>query len=159
MSLMVKPFSMALLGWLFIRGVFADYLPADQLDAYIAGLILLAAAAMAIAPSGCRTASQEREADHFIDSHVAQVAPLWTQANLTYWDATTTGKPEAWEKLKELQLAMRAIYSDRAEFERIKVFRNGGPGYWPHPARDGGECLDHRRLTRLCRSNGSKRLD
>ena len=40
----VKPFSMALLGWLFIRGVFADYLPADQLDSYIAGLILLAAA-------------------------------------------------------------------------------------------------------------------
>ena len=40
----VKPFSMALLGWLFIRGVFADHLPAGQLDAYIAGLILLAAA-------------------------------------------------------------------------------------------------------------------
>jgi len=40
----VKPFSMALLGWLFIRGVFADQLPAEQLDAYIAGLILLAAA-------------------------------------------------------------------------------------------------------------------
>ncbi len=40
----VKPFSMALLGWLFIRGFFAEYLPADQLDAYIAGLILLAAA-------------------------------------------------------------------------------------------------------------------
>jgi ACR3 family arsenite transporter len=40
----VKPFSMALLGWLFIRGVFSDYLPADQLDSYIAGLILLAAA-------------------------------------------------------------------------------------------------------------------
>jgi ACR3 family arsenite transporter len=35
---------MALLGWLFIRGVFAPYLPAEQLDAYIAGLILLAAA-------------------------------------------------------------------------------------------------------------------
>ena len=40
----VKPFSMALLGWLFIRGLFAEYLPADQLDSYIAGLILLAAA-------------------------------------------------------------------------------------------------------------------
>ena len=40
----VKPFSMALLGWLFIRHFFADYLPADQLDSYIAGLILLAAA-------------------------------------------------------------------------------------------------------------------
>jgi ACR3 family arsenite transporter len=40
----VKPFSMAFLGWVFIRHVFADYLPQDQLDSYIAGLILLAAA-------------------------------------------------------------------------------------------------------------------
>jgi arsenite transporter len=40
----VKPFSMALLGWLFIRHVFVSYLPAEQLDSYIAGLILLAAA-------------------------------------------------------------------------------------------------------------------
>ncbi|WP_313913108.1 ACR3 family arsenite efflux transporter [Tahibacter sp.] len=40
----VKPFSMALLGWIFIRHVFAAYLPPDQIDAYIAGLILLAAA-------------------------------------------------------------------------------------------------------------------
>lgn len=40
----VKPFSMALLAWIFIRHLFADYLPADQLDSYIAGLILLAAA-------------------------------------------------------------------------------------------------------------------
>ena len=41
---LVKPFSMALLGWIFIRHVFAPYLPAEQLDSYIAGLILLAAA-------------------------------------------------------------------------------------------------------------------
>ena len=41
---LVKPFSMAFLGWLFIRHWFAPYLPADQLDSYIAGLILLAAA-------------------------------------------------------------------------------------------------------------------
>ena len=41
---LVKPFSMALLGWLFIRHIFSAYLPADQLDSYIAGLILLAAA-------------------------------------------------------------------------------------------------------------------
>ena len=40
----VKPFSMALLGWIFIRWLFAPYLPAAQLDSYIAGLILLAAA-------------------------------------------------------------------------------------------------------------------
>jgi ACR3 family arsenite transporter len=41
---LVKPFSMALLAWLFIRNLFAPLLPADQLDSYVAGLILLAAA-------------------------------------------------------------------------------------------------------------------
>ena len=41
---LVKPFSMALLGWIFIRHLFAPLLPPDQLDSYIAGLILLAAA-------------------------------------------------------------------------------------------------------------------
>jgi ACR3 family arsenite transporter len=40
----IKPFSMALLGWLFIGVLFRDYLPAEQIDSYIAGLILLAAA-------------------------------------------------------------------------------------------------------------------
>ncbi|TAM06767.1 MAG: ACR3 family arsenite efflux transporter [Paraburkholderia sp.] len=41
---LIKPFSMALLGWLFIKHLFAPLLPADQLDSYVAGLILLAAA-------------------------------------------------------------------------------------------------------------------
>jgi len=40
----VKPFSMAALGWLFIGHLFRPYLPADQIDSYIAGLIILAAA-------------------------------------------------------------------------------------------------------------------
>jgi len=41
---LVKPFSMALLGWLFIAHVFRPFLPAGQIESYIAGLILLAAA-------------------------------------------------------------------------------------------------------------------
>ncbi|CAG0966016.1 Arsenical-resistance protein Acr3 [Methylophilaceae bacterium] len=41
---LVKPFSMALLAWIFIRHLFAPHLPAGQIDSYIAGLILLAAA-------------------------------------------------------------------------------------------------------------------
>ncbi len=40
----VKPFSMAFLGWLFVGWLFKPYLPAGQIDSYIAGLILLAAA-------------------------------------------------------------------------------------------------------------------
>lgn len=41
---LVKPFSMALLAWIFVRQIFAPWLPAEQIDSYIAGLILLAAA-------------------------------------------------------------------------------------------------------------------
>jgi len=41
---LVKPFSMALLAWFFLRQVFAPYLPPEQIDSYVAGLILLAAA-------------------------------------------------------------------------------------------------------------------
>ncbi|MGO4619581.1 ACR3 family arsenite efflux transporter [Ensifer sp. 2TAB8] len=40
----IKPFSMALLGWLFVGWLFRPLLPADQIDSYIAGLIILAAA-------------------------------------------------------------------------------------------------------------------
>lgn len=41
---LVKPFSMAFFGWFFIRQLFAPWLPAGEIDAYLAGLILLAAA-------------------------------------------------------------------------------------------------------------------
>jgi ACR3 family arsenite transporter len=41
---LVKPFSMALLAWIFVRHLFAPWLPAGQIDSYVAGLILLAAA-------------------------------------------------------------------------------------------------------------------
>lgn len=40
----IKPFTMALLGWLFIKQIFAPWLPAGELDSYMAGLILLGAA-------------------------------------------------------------------------------------------------------------------
>ena len=40
----VKPFSMAALAWFFIAYLFRPYLPAEQIDSYVAGLILLAAA-------------------------------------------------------------------------------------------------------------------
>src|SRR5574340_369338 len=65
----VKPFSMALLAWFFIRHLFTPYLPAEQLDSYVAGLILLAAApctAMVVVWS-----SLARGEPHFTLSQVA----------------------------------------------------------------------------------------
>ena len=41
---LIKPFSMALLAWIFIAHLLRPYLPADQISSYVAGLILLAAA-------------------------------------------------------------------------------------------------------------------
>ncbi len=41
---LIKPFSMALLAWIFVAHVFRPFLPADQISSYTAGLILLAAA-------------------------------------------------------------------------------------------------------------------
>lgn len=65
----VKPFSMALLGWFFIAYVFRDWLPEEQIDSYIAGLIILAAApctAMVFVWSGLT-----RGEPHFTLSQVA----------------------------------------------------------------------------------------
>jgi peptidyl-dipeptidase A len=62
----------------------------------------------------------------FIDHHVTEIAPMTTQANLAYWEATTSGRPEAWEKLESLQLEIRAIYSDPDPFATLKKFRRSG---------------------------------
>ena len=70
---LVKPFSMALLAWLFIRHWFAPYLPADQIDSYIAGLILLAAAPCT--------------AMVFVWSRLTQGDPLFTLSQVAVNDA------------------------------------------------------------------------
>ncbi len=70
---LVKPFSMAFLGWLFVRNLFAPMLPADQLDSYIAGLILLAAAPCT--------------AMVFVWSRLSQGDPLFTLSQVALNDA------------------------------------------------------------------------
>ena len=69
----VKPFSMALLAWLFIRILFAPYLPAEQIDGYIAGLILLAAAPCT--------------AMVFVWSHLSKGDPLFTLSQVALNDS------------------------------------------------------------------------
>jgi ACR3 family arsenite transporter len=64
----IKPFSMALLGWLFVGWLFRDFLPAAQIDSYIAGLILLAAAPCT--------------AMVFVWSHLVEGEPFFTLSRL-----------------------------------------------------------------------------
>ncbi len=90
----------------------------------ISTLCLTVLAALAL--PGCNTNSTEIELANFIDAHVAEVDPLSARANLTYWEAATTGKPEKWDTLKAQQLEIRRIYSDREDFAQIKAFREAG---------------------------------
>lgn len=69
---LIKPFSMALLGWLFIKVLFAPWLPAEQHDAYIAGLIILAAAPCT--------------AMVFVWSHLTKGEPLFTLSQVALND-------------------------------------------------------------------------
>ena len=80
---LVKPFSMALLAWIFVRHVFAPWLPADQIDSYVAGLILLAAApctAMCSSGADCRTATRCSRCRRW-----RSMTPSWSSPSRPSW--------------------------------------------------------------------------
>ncbi len=76
--------------------------------------------------SGCGHTANETQLKQFIEMHVEKVDPLTTQANLAYWDASTTGKSEDYDKLKQLQLKIRQIYSDPQEYAVLKDMKESG---------------------------------
>ena len=75
---------------------------------------------------GCAHNAQEKQLQEFITAYETKIEPLSTQANLTYWDASTTGKPEFYEKLGELQIKIRQIHSDPQEYDFLKDTRESG---------------------------------
>jgi peptidyl-dipeptidase A len=76
--------------------------------------------------AGCAQMEQERQLQEFIQVHVSRVEPLATQANLTYWQAATTGESKAYDRLKQLQLTIREIYSNPQEYALLKGMRESG---------------------------------
>ncbi|MFH1881782.1 MAG: M2 family metallopeptidase [Planctomycetota bacterium] len=76
--------------------------------------------------TGCIQTAREKQLEQFIEIHIAKVEPLATQANLAYWDASTTGRPEDYNKLKQLQLKIRQIYSDPQEYALLKDMKESG---------------------------------
>lgn len=76
---------------------------------------------------GCAQNTTESRIQKFITSHVSQVEPLMTEANLTYWKASTTGSKQEYDKLRELQIEIRQIYSDPKEFAFIEGVKSSGP--------------------------------
>lgn len=82
--------------------------------------------AVALFLFGCAHNAQERQLQEFITAHVAKVEPLSDKINLAYWDASTTGKPEYYEKLGELQIRIRKIHSDPQEYAFLKAAKESG---------------------------------
>jgi len=81
----------------------------------VIGLFLASAALRGYAES-----AKENELKDFIASHVEKIKPLDKQANLAWWDAYTTGNANAYDRLSELTLQIRRIYSDPKDFAFLK---------------------------------------
>jgi len=75
---------------------------------------------------GCGYSKKEKQLKKFISVHVEKVEPITTQANLTYWDASTTGESEHYEKLSQLQLEIRRIYNNSKEYAFLKEIKESG---------------------------------
>ena len=88
--------------------------------------ILTVSIAAALFLSGCGNIAQEKQLEQFIDIHVAKVESLSTKANLAYWDASTTGKPEDYERVNKLHLEIRQIYNNPSEFTFLKETKESG---------------------------------
>jgi peptidyl-dipeptidase A len=79
---------------------------------------------------------QQKEAARVVQVHVAKVEPLTTQANRVYWEAATTGRPEKFEELRQLQLQARQVFSNLNDFDRIKGLRESRKVRDPRLARE-----------------------
>lgn len=88
--------------------------------------VIVNAFAIAFLLTGCAPSAKEADLARFIEAHVAKVEPLSTQANLAYWDASTSGKPEDYDRLKKLQLETYQIYGNRDDFALLKGLRESG---------------------------------
>lgn len=87
---------------------------------YIFGTVVILSAA------GCHVNSNQQQLSKFIQAHVEKIEPLSTKANLTYWEAATTGEQEKFRQLEQLQLEIRQTYSNPDDFERLKTFKEKG---------------------------------
>lgn len=75
---------------------------------------------------GCQKNPVEEQLQSFINQHLQKVEPLMKGLNLSYWDATASGKKADYDKYARLQLQLKKIYSNREEFSQLKGFKESG---------------------------------
>jgi peptidyl-dipeptidase A len=75
---------------------------------------------------GCAPNAKEAELDKFITSHVEKIKPMAKEVSLASWEAAISGKPEDYDKVSELTLEVRQVYSNPQEFAFLKDTKESG---------------------------------
>jgi len=75
---------------------------------------------------GCAPNVKERQLQKFITAHVEEIKPLEKEANLASWQAANSGKAEDYDRVSELILKIRQVYSNPGEFAFIKDIKGSG---------------------------------
>ncbi len=70
-----------------------------------------------------QTQKSNLAAQNLVDSLTNVIRPLNTAASLAYWEATTSGRDEYYDQYAAASLELATVYSDRADFEKLKKFR------------------------------------
>lgn len=76
--------------------------------------------------SGCEPDTGEKKLEAFISAHVERIRPMERKANLAYWQAANTGRPQDYDRVSKLQLEIRQLYSNPEEFAFLKQIKQSG---------------------------------
>ncbi len=68
----------------------------------------------------------EKEFTFFLENYYSRIEPLSKKANLSYFDASISGKETDYETSSKYQLEISKIYSNKSDFEKLKRFKNSG---------------------------------
>jgi len=74
----------------------------------------------------CEGDKMEKEFRAFIERKVPQIQSIEKARNLAYWNATISGKEELFSKYGELDLQFKKLFSDSAEFDQLKNYKESG---------------------------------
>ncbi|MHC4330426.1 MAG: M2 family metallopeptidase [Planctomycetota bacterium] len=88
--------------------------------------VLVTVLTISVALLGCAPNIKEKQLQDFITAHEEKVKPMNKETNLAYWDAATSGKAEDYQRVSELTLKVRQVYSDTGDFAFLKEQRESG---------------------------------
>ncbi len=87
-------------------------------------LLLLVCVGMLL--SSCTKKDYTADLRTFIEKHQATVEPLYTNYAKAYWNATSTGEKQYYTEMQDLEMQIRTIYSNKKEFEELKMMKEAG---------------------------------